>query len=379
MTASAWLQASLFGDEQTADVPALSVSDAISDMPEAALLPKDTQKAIPYAREAATPYQRAMREGSETLTHHSAKRMLGIRRLRLALLHPGDYGTSIEERLANGGLPDSVINSMMGGDADNMRDIEECRTEDRKKELALRELLRSGHTSIEQIMTFLDSQGFANKYRRLRWDRPSHTLVAHMARDCSDFVHPSIDRFVSVREAARLGARPAEPSRICGCASEFPPPQGAGPALLEIAGINSDNPANALHARSICNPATSLEGSRLVARVSQLLGELGDFGQGQLQLALQRVDPATLANHQLAHFGRRHLGLRPRRLGEERCEAVGAARVLTVIAPLGLVLTDRDLSHRFAPLDRRGRSSASVSVEIRLENFGAYSVLARER
>ena len=29
-----------------------------------------------------------------------------------------------------------------------------------------------------------------------------------MARDCSDFVHPQIDRFISVREAARLQSFP---------------------------------------------------------------------------------------------------------------------------------------------------------------------------
>ena len=147
-----------------------------------------------------------MRGNSAELTHHSAKRMLGIRRLRLAMLHPGDYGTKIEERLADGGLTDELIDAMMGGDG--MRDAAECRTQDRVKEAALREVLKAGHTTPEGVMEFLDSQGFANKYRRLRWDTPSHTVVAHMARDCSDFVHPGVDRFVSVREAARFQSFP---------------------------------------------------------------------------------------------------------------------------------------------------------------------------
>lgn len=198
-------QPSLFFDGPSIK-PALTVRDAISDLPDAVLVPRDTQKPMEYPEPPKTEYQRLMRGNSIELTHHSAKRMLGIRRLRLAMLHPGDYGTKIEERLADGGLTDELIDTMMGGDG--MRDAEECRTQDRVKEAALREMLKAGHTTPKGVMEFLDSQGFANKYRRLRWDAPSHTVVAHMARDCSDFVHPGIDRFVSVREAARFQSFP---------------------------------------------------------------------------------------------------------------------------------------------------------------------------
>ena len=198
-------QPSLFFKVEQA-APALTVRDAISDLPERALAPSETHLPVDYPGEPQTDFQRRMRGNTTELTHHSAKRMLGIRRLRLAMLHPGDYGTRIEERLADGGLPEEVIDAMMGGEG--MRDASECRTQDRAKEEALREMLRAGHTTPEKIMEFLDSQGFANKYRRLRWDAPSHTIVAHMARDCSDFVHPEVDRFVSVREAARLQSFP---------------------------------------------------------------------------------------------------------------------------------------------------------------------------
>ena len=198
-------QPSLFFDVEQA-APALTVRDAISDLPERALAPRDTHSTLEYPGEPLTDFQRRMRGNTTELTHHSAKRMLGIRRLRLAMLNPGDYGTRIEERLADGGLSEEVIDAMMGGEG--MRDASECRTQDRAKEDALREMLRAGHTTPERIMEFLDSQGFANKYRRLHWDAPSHTVVAHMARDCSDFVHPGVDRFVSVREAARLQSFP---------------------------------------------------------------------------------------------------------------------------------------------------------------------------
>jgi DNA (cytosine-5)-methyltransferase 1 len=185
---------------------ALTVRDAISDLPNDVHVPKDTQQPMAYAEALLTDYQLNMRGNSPHLTHHSSKRMLGIRRLRLAMLHPGDYGTKIEDRLASGGLTEEVINSMMSGSG--MRDASECRTQDRVKEEALREMLKAGQTTPEEVMKFLESQGFANKYRRLEWDKPSHTVVAHMARDCSDFVHPGIDRFVSVREAARFQSFP---------------------------------------------------------------------------------------------------------------------------------------------------------------------------
>jgi DNA (cytosine-5)-methyltransferase 1 len=206
--------ADLFGDTLP---PPLTIHDAISDLPATTLKPRETHQTLEYGSLPQSDYQRLMRGASKVLTHHSSKQMLGIRRLRLALMHPGDYGTRIEERLAETGLPEEVIDRMLGGEG--LRDINECRKQDREKEIALRTMLRAGSTSLEDIKSFMDSQGFANKYRRLQWDEPSHTLVAHMARDCSDFVHPLIDRFISVREAARLQSFPDsyyfEDSQFC--------------------------------------------------------------------------------------------------------------------------------------------------------------------
>lgn len=44
------------------------------------------------------------------------------------------------------------------------------------------------------------------KWRRLDPDQPSHTILAHMHRDLSEWVHPTFDRWITVREAARLQA-----------------------------------------------------------------------------------------------------------------------------------------------------------------------------
>lgn len=198
----------LQGTGKNALLPAITVRQSIADLPEEVLLPRQTHQTMAYKpSKNLTEYQEFIRSGSEVLHHHSAKQMLGIRRLRLALLRPGDYGTRIAGRLAQDGLPDEVIDELLNGNC-ALRDLSECRSEDREKELELRAFLKSGHKRVQDVLEWLDSRGFANKYRRLLWDSPSHTLVAHMARDCSDFVHPDIDRFISVREAARLQSFP---------------------------------------------------------------------------------------------------------------------------------------------------------------------------
>jgi DNA (cytosine-5)-methyltransferase 1 len=43
-----------------------------------------------------------------------------------------------------------------------------------------------------------------HKWRRLDPDRPSYTILAQMHRDLSEWIHPTYDRWITVREAARL-------------------------------------------------------------------------------------------------------------------------------------------------------------------------------
>jgi DNA (cytosine-5)-methyltransferase 1 len=42
------------------------------------------------------------------------------------------------------------------------------------------------------------------KWRRLHPDKPSYTILAQMHRDLSEWVHPKLERWITVREAARL-------------------------------------------------------------------------------------------------------------------------------------------------------------------------------
>ena len=54
----------------------------------------------------------------------------------------------------------------------------------------------------------LQAGGLDVKYRRLRYSAPAPTLTAHIGKDLSDFIHPKYDRWITVREAARLQSFP---------------------------------------------------------------------------------------------------------------------------------------------------------------------------
>ena len=49
---------------------------------------------------------------------------------------------------------------------------------------------------------------FKDKMRRLRWDKPAPTIVAHLAKDGYMFIHPAHQRTITVREAARFQSFP---------------------------------------------------------------------------------------------------------------------------------------------------------------------------
>ncbi|MGH6689727.1 MAG: DNA (cytosine-5-)-methyltransferase [Gammaproteobacteria bacterium] len=80
-----------------------------------------------------------------------------------------------------------------------------------KRDLELYSLLRPGEDSVhiierhgrEDLMRYRRDV-FDDKYHKLRPDRPSKTIVAHLAKDGNGYVHPWQDRSISVREAARL-------------------------------------------------------------------------------------------------------------------------------------------------------------------------------
>lgn len=76
---------------------------------------------------------------------------------------------------------------------------------------------------------------FENKWFRLREDRPSHTVVAHLSKDTYSYIHPTEPRGISVREAARLQSFPDDFSFNCSMSDAFKQIGNAVPPLLAYA------------------------------------------------------------------------------------------------------------------------------------------------
>ncbi|MEV0269703.1 DNA cytosine methyltransferase [Hamadaea sp. NPDC050747] len=70
----------------------------------------------------------------------------------------------------------------------------------RKKLIALLKPGAKGDTLPKDVWNGLRPE----KWRRLPVDRPAYTILAQMHRDLSEWVHPRFERWITVREAARL-------------------------------------------------------------------------------------------------------------------------------------------------------------------------------
>jgi DNA (cytosine-5)-methyltransferase 1 len=80
-----------------------------------------------------------------------------------------------------------------------------------ERDLELYHLLAPGEDSVHAVerhgrgdLMRYRRDVFDDKYHKLRPDRPSKTIVSHLAKDGNAYVHPFQDRSISVREAARL-------------------------------------------------------------------------------------------------------------------------------------------------------------------------------
>jgi DNA (cytosine-5)-methyltransferase 1 len=80
-----------------------------------------------------------------------------------------------------------------------------------ERDLELYSLLRPGEDSVHALerhgradLMRYRRDVFDDKYARLRPDRPSKTIVSHLAKDGNSYIHPGQARSISVREAARL-------------------------------------------------------------------------------------------------------------------------------------------------------------------------------
>ena len=131
--------------------PFISIEQAISDLPVEATA-RGSTTLYPVFR-MKSQYQVKMRHKAPTVIHnHHTKGIQSLRMRRILALREGSNKTDLPPELQAGGL-----------------DV---------------------------------------KYRRLRYSAPAPTLTAHIGKDLSDFIHPKYDRWITVREAARLQSFP---------------------------------------------------------------------------------------------------------------------------------------------------------------------------
>ena len=76
------------------------------------------------------------------------------------------------------------------------------------------------------------TKGFKDKMRRIRWDKPSPTIVAHLSKDGYMFIHPTEDRTITVREAARFQSFPDSFEFLGSMTSQFRQVGNAVPPIL---------------------------------------------------------------------------------------------------------------------------------------------------
>jgi len=87
----------------------------------------------------------------------------------------------------------------------------------------------------KSIVPVYDRNSFESKWRKLDEDKPSHTLVAHLAKDTYSHIHPTEPRGISVREAARLQSFPDDFYFDCGMSDAYKQIGNAVPPLFAYA------------------------------------------------------------------------------------------------------------------------------------------------
>ena len=198
----------------------ITVGDAFSDLPtlfpsyDSRYVSRKLNTQLPYALPPKNAFQRLMREwygsdlGKVTANYfRNNQRDFPI----FAMMAQG------ANYLDASNLADSLLNKRI--------EISSLQTADED----ITERLRS------EMVPCYDRSKFESKWKRLSWDKPSHTLVAHLANDTYSHIHPVEPRGISVREAARLQSIPDDYFFNCNNGDAFRQIGNAVPVLLAYA------------------------------------------------------------------------------------------------------------------------------------------------
>ena len=138
--------------------PFVNIRDAIGDLP--ALKNGEAKRAVVYGKAPGCDYQREMRAKSALVHNHSAPKLSEINLQRMEHIPPGGSWRDIPLDL----LPEGMKRAK-----------------------------RSDHTK---------------RYGRMKWDGLSCTILTKCDVHWGAYIHPSQDRAISVREAARIQSFP---------------------------------------------------------------------------------------------------------------------------------------------------------------------------
>lgn len=141
-----------------------SIIDAISDLPDPA---KDESKPLEYSKPPENDYQESLR--AEAVTDHYHTGVSGILRERIEYLEPGQSMQDLPEELQHDSFDRRSSRRVMDGTPTEKRG------------------------------------GAPSGLKRLRPDEPSLTITGGSH---SEFVHPTQDRFLTLRECARIQSFP---------------------------------------------------------------------------------------------------------------------------------------------------------------------------
>ena len=113
-----------------------------------------------------------------------------------ATLPKSEYQKIMRKRIMSSNEPDGVLNHI-------------CRSHN-PIDMICFAMLGQGqkYINLPEAMRRYRWDIFDDKYRRLSWNKPSWTLTAHMEKDGLAYIHPTQNRSISVREAARIQSFP---------------------------------------------------------------------------------------------------------------------------------------------------------------------------